>query len=466
MSGQNPVSRNSSEKKPVGKSLVSGWGVFIGFAAGGVIGLIFNRLKEDAFFGPLTAWISNNVFLPIGNAFLLTLFMIVVPLVFSSLLVGIARLGGGKGLGKMGLKLFLFYSCSTILAVTTGQTLVNTMKPGAMSEEQKESALLTAQGMEGMGDRLSALQTKSSMVEGASVWPDIVSQIIPKNIIQQFGETNMLAVIFVSLLFGLALLYMPHDPSRTVFIQGMTALSNISIRIIGWVMKTAPVAVAALIAPAVAAMGIDLMQKILDYIFVMFIGMLIHFGITYSLIVKFLIKIPLREFWKKMWPVFSTAFSTSSSSATMPVTMNTLEDRFKVPRGIVNFSVPIGTVVNMDGTALFEVVAAVFLAQFFGVHLNTGDHIFLLFIVFITSVGVASVPAASLPILMSAILVLKIPPEGMALIIGVDRLLDMSRTVVNVTGDSLAALFLSKTKPSQTNKARADESPPPDSSSS
>ena len=425
------------------KSPVSGWGIFIGFVVGALIGLLFNRLGEIPAFKPPTLWITNNILFPAGNAFLQSLFMIVVPLVFSSLLVGVSSLGGGKGIGRLSYRLILFYACSTILATGTGQILVNTLQPGHMGE--KESTIQLAEEVEGMKDKLSSLKTKSSMVEG-SVWPGIISKIIPKNIIREFGETNMLAVIFVSILFGLALLKLPKTSSSSVFIDGMSALSNISIVVIGWIMKLAPFAVSALVAVAVSTMGFDIMKKMAFYIFVMALGMLIHFGVTYSLILKFLIRIPLREFFGRMIPVFSTAFGTSSSSATMPVTMNTLETKLGVPRSIVNFSVPIGTVVNMDGTALFEVVAIVFLAQFFGVEMTLAGHLFLLFIVFITSVGVASVPGGSLPILMSAIVVLGIPPEGMALIIGVDRLLDMGRTVVNVTGDSLAALFLAKTE--------------------
>ena len=423
------------------KSLISAWGIFIGLVAGSLIGLLFNILQTHPSFGPLTTWITDNIFFPVGNAFLQALFMIVVPLVFSSLLVGVANLKKGRGgLGRLSAKLVLFYACSTILATATGQILVNTFKPGVTVEQAE--AEKAAEQMKG---KLSALKTKSSMVEG-SIWPGIITKIIPRNIINQFGETNMLAVIFVSLLFGLALLYLPETPSRTIFTQFMSALSNISVLIIGWVMKLAPFAVAALVSIAVSTMGFDLMKKMGFYIFVMLMGMAIHFGITYSLVLKFIIRMPLKHFLSRMVPVFSTAFGTSSSSATMPVTMNTLETKLGVPRSIVNFSVPLGTVVNMDGTALFEVVATVFLAQLFGVEMTLGSHFFLLAIVFITSIGVASVPGGSLPILMSAIVVLGIPPEGMAIIIGVDRLMDMCRTVVNVTGDSLAALFLAKTE--------------------
>lgn len=422
------------------KNLISAWGIFIGLLVGSLIGLLFNVLKTHPSLGPMTIWITDNIFFPAGNAFLQALFMIVVPLVFSSLLVGVANLTKGRsGLGRLSSRLVLFYACSTILATGTGQILVNTLKPGTTVEQ--EEADRAAEQMKG---KLSALQTKSAMVEG-SIWPGIVTKIIPKNIIQQFGETNMLAVIFVSLMFGLALLYLPTSSSKTSFIQFMSALSDISVLIIGWVMKLAPFAVAALVSIAVSTMGFDLMKKMGFYILVMLMGMAIHFCITYSLALKFLIRMPIRYFLTRMVPVFSTAFGTSSSSATMPVTMNTLETKLGVPRSIVNFSVPLGTVVNMDGTALFEVVATIFLAQLFGVEMTLASHFFLLAIVFITSIGVASVPGGSLPILMSAIVVLGIPPEGMAIIIGVDRLMDMCRTVVNVTGDSLAALFLAKT---------------------
>ena len=419
---------------------ISTWGVLVGLVVGSLIGLVFNILKEDSFFNPKVIWITDNIFYPIGNAFLQALFMVVIPLVFSSLLVGVADMGSGKHIGKLSKRLFLFYACTTILAIGIGQVFINTLKPG-----QNIDKVVAMDVAEKMQDKLSSLKEKSSLVD-ESIWPGIVSKIIPRNIINEFGENNMLAVIFVSLLFGLALLYMPNGASKMSFINFMSALSNMSVLIIGWIMKTAPYAVAALLAVAVSEFGFSLMKSMLFYMVVMVISMLVHFFITYGFILKVILKIPIRQFLKKMVPVFSTAFGTSSSSATMPVTMNTLEQKFKVPRSIVNFSVPIGTVVNMDGTALFEVIATIFLAQIFGVELTLGSHFFLLAIVFITSVGVASVPGGSLPILMSAIVVLGIPPEGIAVILGVDRLLDMGRTVVNVTGDSLAALFLAKTQ--------------------
>ena len=417
---------------------LNSWGIFIGLIVGCLIGLVFNYLKNKPSYQLVIEQITNNLFYPIGNVFLQSLFMIIVPLVFSSLIVGVAGMTNPSSVGRLSKRLFLFYAASTLIAILIGQILMGTMKPGKnISQAKAKEVSMSMQG------KMSSMKEKSSMV-GSSLWPGILTKIVPKNIIDQFGKNNMLAVIFISLLFGLSLLYLPNGPPKESFIQFMTALSNMSVVIIKWIMKTAPFAVAALLAIAVSEFGLDLMKSMIFYILVMTAGMLLHLLGTYSLFLKFLIKIPIKDFFLRMLPVFSTAFSTSSSSATMPVTMNTLEKRFGVPKRIVSFSIPIGTIVNMDGTALFEVAAALFIAQVFGVSLTLTSLVLLVAIVFITSVGIAGVPGGSLPILMSSMVVLGIPAEGIALILGVDRLLDMGRTVVNVTGDSIATLYLSK----------------------
>lgn len=420
------------------KSFLNTWGIFIGLIAGSLIGLLFNVLKVDPSHATWITWVTNNAFYPIGNIFLQSLFMIIVPLVFSSLIVGISDMRNPSSVARLSKRLVLFYGASTLIAIFIGQSFMQTFRPGdGIPKEKAEQVAISMQ------DKMSSMQEKSSAV-GESLWPGILTKIVPRNIIEQFGENNMLAVIFVSLLFGFSLLYLPSKPSKNVFIDFMSALSSMCILIIKWIMKTAPLAVTALIAVAVSEFGLDLMKSMAFYVVVMFLGMLTHLFGTYSLFLKFLVKIPILSFFSRMLPVFSTAFSTSSSSATMPVTMNTLEKRFGAPRKVVSFSVPIGTVVNMDGTALFEVAATLFIAQIFGVHLGLADIGLLICIVFITSVGVAGVPGGSLPILMSAIVILGIPAEGLAIILGVDRLLDMGRTVVNVTGDSIATLYLSR----------------------
>ena len=423
---------------------VKGWGIFVGLIVGILIGILFNYWKSDPFLGPLSQKITDNLFWPLGNAFLQALFMVVVPLVFSSLMVGVANFGRTGRIGQLGKRLFIFYLCSTVAAISIGQVFVNFWKPGVgITQDDVKSEAET------MREKMSSLQEKKSMVGSnvKDIWPGIVTKIIPRNIIDEFGEQNMLAVIFVSLIFGLGLLYMPNGPSRESFIQFMSALSHLSITIIGWIMKTAPYAVAALLAGVVSLFGLESIKKTIEYILVASGGLLFHALVTYGLFLIFLVKVPFKrvyKFYKGMFPVFSTAFSTSSSQATMPVTIDTLEKRFGVPGGIVNFSVPIGAVVNMDGTALFEVVAALFVAQIYGVDLSLGSQILLAAVVVITSVGIAGAPGASIPILMSALVIFGIPPEGIAMILGVDRLMDMGRTVVNVTGDSVAALYLAR----------------------
>ncbi|MCY4321842.1 MAG: dicarboxylate/amino acid:cation symporter, partial [Bdellovibrionaceae bacterium] len=424
------------------KSFLGSWGIFFGLILGCIIGLVFNFLKINPQFAPFVYFITDNIFYPIGNLFLQSLFMIIVPLVFSSLVVGISDMKDPSSVGRLSKRLFLFYAGSTFIAIFIGQICMGTMKPGQGIPKEKAQQIAVK-----MQDKMSSMKEKSSMV-GDSLWPGILTKIVPRNIIDQFGENNMLAVIFVSILFGLSLLYLPSSSGSSApkesFIQFMSALSFMSVTIIKWIMKTAPVAVLALIAVSVSELGLDLLKSMVFYIFVMLLGLFLHFLGTYSLFLKFLVKIPIFEFFSRMLPIFSTAFSTSSSSATMPVTMRTLEKNFGAPRKIVSFSIPIGTLVNMDGTALFEVAATLFIAQIFGVELNFMDIGLLIAIVFITSVGIAGIPGGSLPILMSAIVILGIPAEGLAIILGVDRLLDMGRTVVNVTGDSIVTLYLSR----------------------
>ena len=420
------------------KSFLSSWGIFIGLILGCIIGIIFNLLKNDSQYGFIVHFITDNIFYPVGNVFLQSLFMIIVPMIFSSLIVGVADMSNPASIGRLSKRLVLFYSVSTFIAIFIGQILMGVFQPGKeISAEQAEKAAIS------MKAKMSSLEDKSSMV-GKSLWPGILTKIVPRNIIDQFGEGNMLAVIFTALLFGFALLYLPNGPPRESFIQLMSAVSSLCVLIIKWIMKTAPYAVAALIAIAFSEFGLGLLGTMGKYMLVLTVAMAFHFFGTYSLFLKFLIKIPVWAFFKRMAFVFSTAFSTSSSAATMPVTMRTLENKFGLPRKIVSFSIPIGVQVNMDGTALFEVAAAVFIAQVFGVNLSLANIALLAVIVFITSVGIAGVPGGSIPVLMSSMVILGIPAEGIALILGVDRLMDMGRTVVNVTGDSIAALYLGR----------------------
>ena len=414
---------------------LSSWGIFIGLIVGALIGFLFNILGQD---NPVILWIVANVFQPIGTIFIRSLFMIIVPLVFSSLTVGVANLGDTNTLKKMGVRVLLFYITTTLLAIFIGQSIINTVQPGAGLDQARLTEAVSR-----MESQVEGLKEKSNWV-GRSLWPGLVNSVIPKNILREFSATNMLAVIFVSIVFGIGLIYLKDEKSKITLRSTLDGIAHITIMIVGWIMRAAPIAVAALMASAVFNFGLDVMGSVIGYIGCVLLGYVVHFVFVYGGIIKYVIKIPIKEFLQRASVIFLTAFSTSSSSGTMPVTMQTLNKKFGIPEQITSFSIPIGVTFNMDGTALFEVVAAIFVAQVFGVEITLMGQITLIALVLITSIGVAGVPGGSLPILMAAMGALGIPPEGIALILGVDRLLDMGRTVLNVTGDTVAALFLAK----------------------
>ncbi len=415
---------------------LSSWGIFAGLIVGTIIGFLFHQWGAS----PVRDWLLVNAVAPLGDIFLLSLKMIIVPLVAGSLLVGVVNLGTGKLLKTLGWKVVLFYMTTTLCAILIGQTMINTFKPGVGFSEETAQQLVESEK-----DKVESYKEKSSWV-GKSLWPGIVSKIIPQNILDEYAKSNMLAIIFVSILFGVALLGMNTGPPKEAFVGFFSTLSEISVKVVGWIMKIAPYAVAALMIKVVANFGIEVMFKVMEYILIVAGALLIQFFIVYGCILKLFLKISPFQFYKKAMPIFLTAFSTSSSAATMPVTIRTLEKSFGVPDSITTFSVPIGVTINMDGTAMFEVVAALFIAQVFGVDLSLAEHFTLVSLVLITSIGVAGVPGGSIPILVAAMVSMGIPAEGIALIIGVDRLLDMCRTVTNVTGDSVAALFLARSE--------------------
>lgn len=415
------------------KSTASSFRIVYGLIVGVIVGIILQYVGATEF----NDLIVSNVTGPIGNIFLRALFMIVVPLVVASLTAGVADLGSVGNLGRYGKRAVLFYMSTTVLAVCLGQIAVNTFQPGAgIDPNYIESAKSEFQ------EQTSGLRLKSEVVN-ESLWPGLVDKVIPKNILEEWSQTNMLSVIFVSILFGAALLKLPGKRKESL-IDVLHTISDSTIQVVHWIMIIAPLAVACLMVNAILAFNVAILGNLAKYIVVVVIGYLMHFFITYGLISKFVLKLNPMRFYRAMTPVFLTAFSTSSSNATLPTTIAHLRDRFGVPERIVTFTAPLGATVNMDGTSLFEVVAALFIAQVFGIDLSFTQHLTVIFLVVITSIGVAGVPGGSIPILMSAMAAVGIPPEGIALVLGVDRILDMGRTVVNVTGDAMCALFLAK----------------------
>ncbi len=415
----------------------------LGLLAGIALGIGLHAWGEV----PLQKGIIKNVLEPVGQVFLRGLFMVVVPLVFCSLALGVAQLGSLPHVARLGRKLILFYMCTSLVAILIGQFLVTTIKPGqGVSKEFADDARVQFSG------QVAGLMEKSAGVQD-SLWPGIISQIIPKNIVQALAEGQMLAIIFVALVFGATLLVI--DPKKSAAAKDVLgAVSDAALLVVGWIMKLAPFAVAALMAVALSRFGVQLLNQLALYVTVVVLGYAIHFFGVYALIVRFVLRMPVIAFYKTSFPVFATAFGTSSSNATIPTTIRTLEKDFKVPESVTSFTVPLGATVNMDGTALFEAVAVIFVGQVFGIELSLLQHVSLVLMVFLTAIGVAGIPGGSIPIIMSIMASFGIPPEGIALVLGVDRLLDMGRTVLNVTGDLLCALLLSKGE--STNVARLE----------
>ncbi len=407
--------------------------LLVGLVAGVLLGVGLHLWGPH----PEREWLLKNILEPLGQIFLRGLFITVVPLVFCSVAASMTSLGSLAHIRRLGVRLAIFYTCTSLVAILIGQALVTFFQPGAGVPPE-----LIQQAQAGLGDQVSGLMEKSAQARD-SLWPGLIQQIIPRNLVQAMAEGQMLAIVFASLVFGLALLAL--EPKRAAPAIGfLAAVSDACVTIVGWIMKLAPFAVAALVAITLTRFGFEIVHQIGAYIAIVIAGYLIHFFVTYSLIVKYLLRMPVGYFYRNALPVFLTAFSTSSSNATIPTTIRTLGKNFGVPESITSFTVPLGATVNMDGTALFEGIVVVFIAQVFGIDLTWVQQFTIVVLVFLTAVGVAGIPGGSIPLIMSVMAAVGVPPEGIALILGVDRLLDMGRTVLNVAGDVLCALYLNK----------------------
>lgn len=407
--------------------------ILYGLIAGIILGFLFNTWGDN----PVREFLLKNIISPVGQIFLRSLFMVVVPLVFCSLAASIGGLGGFSKLGSMGWRLGLYYLFTTLVAICIGQFLVGFFRPGdAVPMELLESS------REQLSAQVSDLVSRSTQVN-KSLWPGIIDMLIPRNVLAAMVEGQMLAIIFSAILFGVALLHTKSEKSKNVF-DVLQGISTACIQVVTWIMKIAPYAVAALMITSLSQFGMSLLKQLGAYVCVVIGGYLLHFFGTYGLIVRFAIGMKFRDFLAKAAPAIITAFGTSSSNATIPASINTLEKNFGVPKALASFSVPLGATVNMDGTALFEAVAILFIAQIFGVELTLANQVTMTALVLLTSIGVAGVPGASIPLILAIMATFGIPAEGIALVLGVDRLLDMGRTILNVTGDLTACLYIHK----------------------
>jgi len=363
---------------------------------------------------------------PVGTAFMRLIKMVIVPLVFASLLVGVASLGDVRKLGRMGGRTIGLYLMTTAVAVTIGLACAHIIQPGRFVGE-RDSAALKAQYSGDAAGRAEAAAEAPSTVEN-------ILNIIPTNPIESLTSGNMLQIIFFAVLFGVALTLLDDKKGQPV-VDVMDRVQQAMVMIIHIVMQLAPYGVAALVADVIGQSGLSVLSALLVYAATVMFGLTLQAILVYGSIVRFLAKLPLVRFFKAIRPAQLIAFSTSSSSATLPVSMECAEENLGVSNPVASFVLPLGSTVNMDGTALYQGVAAIFIAQVFAVDLSVGDQVAIVASATMASVGAAGVPGAGIVTLAMVLTATGIPPVGIALILGMDRLLDMFRTSVNVTGD-------------------------------
>jgi DAACS family dicarboxylate/amino acid:cation (Na+ or H+) symporter len=408
--------------------------ILIGLGIGAVLGVTANLTVASA---PWLVWTLKNIADPLGQIFLRLLFMVVVPLVFTSLALGVAQLGDIRKLGRIGLRVALYFVGVSIIAATIGLVLVNVVKPGEGFSPEVQQQLMATYSDEA--------QKRQQQANEGGFGINTFVNIVPRNPIQAAANTDMLAVIFFALVFGIALTLIPDEKAEPVM-RVLDGISEAIIRIVGMAMQIAPFAVAALIFATTARFGWGLLRNLLAYALVVLAGLFIHqFGV-FAVLIKFLVKLNPLAFYRRITPVMVTAFSTSSSSATLPTSIKAAEEELGVPPQITGFVLPLGATMNMNGTALFEGVTCVFIAQVFGVDLSLGQQLIVIALSVLMAIGAAGVPGGSLPLLMIVLSTIGVPPGGIAIILGIDRILDMSRTVPNVTGDLTCACYIARTE--------------------
>ena len=377
---------------------------------------------------------------PIGQLFMRLIKMVVVPLVFASLLVGVASLGDIRKLGRLGSRTLGLYLGTTAVAVSIGLVCAYVVQPGQFIDPADRTVLLAQFGA-AAGDRMSAAAVSPSMV-------DTLLDIIPTNPIDSLTSGNMLQIIFFAIVLGVAITALGPEESASV-VSLFEKLQNAMIVIIGWVMALAPYGVAALVAEVIGTSGISVLTALLVYGCTVVLGLAIHGGIVYGGLVHLISRLPWTAFMRAARPAQLIAFSTSSSSATLPVSIECAEKNIGVSNPVASFVLPLGSTVNMDGTALYQGVAAIFIAQVFQTDLSFGSQLSIVLAATMASIGAAGVPGAGMITLALVLTSTGIPTVGLALILGVDRILDMFRTAVNVTGDLAITTVMAKSEGEQ-----------------
>jgi dicarboxylate/amino acid:cation (Na+ or H+) symporter, DAACS family len=411
--------------------------IFIGLLFGIALGIAANLAWGGS---PRLEWFIVNISEPFGRIFLRLIFMIVIPLIFSALTLGVANLGDIRRLGRVGLKTLAYTLVVTSISVIIGLALVNTIRPGEGLSPEIRSQLL-----ESIRAKSDVSAVKSG---GAGFDIQMLVRIVPDNplgaMVNAFNG-EMLGVMFFSLMFGVALALVDRERVQAL-VTVLEGIYEVVMKIIDLAMKLAPYGVGALIFTLTARFGHAVLLQLAAFVAVVLAGLAIHQFVVYSLLIRFLVGMNPLKFFRSIKAVMITAFATSSSNATLPTALKVSQENLGIPREISGFVLTLGSTANQNGTALYEGVTVLFLAQFFGIHLGWESQLLVVLMSVLSGVGTAGVPGGSIPVIVLLLESVGIPGGSIGIILGVDRLLDMCRTVLNVTGDIAAAAFVAKSE--------------------
>ncbi|MCJ8190008.1 dicarboxylate/amino acid:cation symporter [Sphingomicrobium aestuariivivum] len=407
------------------------WQMLIGFLLGLGAGLTVYLTAADA------GWVDtvSNVTGFVGQIFLRLLFMLVIPLLFSALVVGIAEMGDARSLKRVGLRTLAFTVIVSGVAVVLALAVANIFQPGAGVDREIAEALLND-----ARDNAGAIISRNAETPSGL---DALLAIIPSNVFAAMSANDILAVMFFALFFGIGLLF-TDSPQAEILQKGIEGVFHVTMKLIMWVIRLAPIAIACFMFNLASAFGWDILVRLGAYVLVVLLALGLHMFVVYPLVLRFWGGVSPVWFFKNVREAMLIAFSTASSNATLPYALKVADENLKLPRAPARFVLTIGATANQNGTAIFEGITVLFLAQFFGVELTMGQQVIVLLMCILGGIGTAGVPAGSLPVVALILAMVGVPPEGIGIVLGVDRLLDMCRTTLNVTGDLAAATVVSK----------------------
>lgn len=409
--------------------------ILLGMILGIVVGFILNQTG--------LAYIHEYTDI-MGTIFIRLVKMLVVPLVLVSLILGSASLGDIRKVGKMGLKTFGFFLMTTAVAATIGIGLANLAQPGAGMDEQKKNELITQYQADAANKTQAGAAEMAEKSEVQKIF-DLIISLVPENPFNSIAQGDMLGVIFFALFLGITITMIPPEKAQPL-IKAFDGLNDAVLKMVTLAMETAPYGVFALMLNVVATMGVDILLLLIKYGLVVLVGLLLHVLITHFSFITFYVRKNPLHFLQAIKEAIVLAFSTSSSSAALPISMNVAERNLGVPKEIASFVLPLGATINMDGTALYQSVGAIFIAQVFGIELTLIQQLTIVLTATLASVGAAGVPGAGMITLALVLDTLGIPESGLALIFGLDRIIDMCRTTINVIGDLTLTTVMAKSE--------------------